>query len=837
MPIPAPTQSQLLNGDFEAGNTGWTLDLPPGATGTLSIEQNLVNADGGSWYARATGNTAIPGSGFLISNNNIVPVYPGLTITASARAKVQGAANNTRAVVNLTWIDANGDAILVNTSPALDPPAGSTYRTIQVVGTAPAGAAQVQLRLGGFTSPSTNAYFDNVQWNYVYANNAVLSSPSEGSEHEQGAVITLSVETSMTGPTPTSVSYKYGSTLIGTVTTAPFVLNTTAIPQGNHALTAEVLFSDNTVVTTAAVNIVVGPPSQLRDYKGSNSLTYLVAENFQGLSAAIPAVAQISGVELVLNYDVRILGRYKDAGVADPALANQQVLFDVINNGTVEAILMSKSGTNYTALGTGITSTIPIERPDFTETESGITDGMRWSVLDAAAAVVTMGNDASLFGLDTMSVADFTAAAVGIRFYPNLATRPSYTDAGDASYRFALDKLRLRVYFEAGSAEYYFASADKTQVIKGSLVSYFVNNGNFRTADASGILQLEQELEVVAGTQRYIGPDWTIHSGFPATDDNQIGKVAPSDARADYGMEYNKLPGYEEVIENQSRYTFITANFYGDENLNSIYGANGVGRGFAYNGEFFYNIYTTPETEKDKPRHVAFHHGHLALGYKEGRVDISVLGQPYNFDGVLGASSWAIGDRVTGLIPLSGMILGVFGQKTVVGITGTTLDNFTTQTLSPKMGALEYTVVDMGQPIYANAYGLYTMTQTQEYGDYLGVPISQDVSPWLRPRLQKSGKNNKEIVVSWPVRSKNQYRMAFADGEIMTLTMNGGQNPTFSKQAYYWHNRWNDSDGNDYPSLSVDPRLGPKMVPVAISSELDQTGRERIHIAPKVRGA
>jgi hypothetical protein len=172
-------------------------------------------------------------------------------------------------------------------------------------------------------------------------------------------------------------------------------------------------------------------------------------------------------------------------------------------------------------------------------------------------------------------------------------------------------------------------------------------------------------------------------------------------------------------------------------------------------------------------------------------------------------------------------MLSIFCRKSIHALAGTTVDNFATQVLSPKIGAVEYTVTDMGFPVYANAYGIYTLAQTNQYGDYLGTPMSQDVSPWLRPRLVRKLTSPKEVVVAWPVRSKNQYRLAFSDGYVLTMTMNNGtqQAPTFSKQKYFTED---EDTGPTTPLLEY-----PAMVPAAVSSELDDGGEERIHIAPK----
>ena len=79
------------------------------------------------------------------------------------------------------------------------------------------------------------------------------------------------------------------------------------------------------------------------------------------------------------------------------------------------------------------------------------------------------------------------------------------------------------------------------------------------------------------------------------------------------------------------------------------------------------------------------------------------------------------------------------------------------------------------------------------------------------------------------MRSKNQYKLAFADGYVLTMTMNYGtqQTPTFSKQKYFLFADDVYSPTWEYPSL----------IPAAISSELDDSGEERIHVANKVVAA
>jgi hypothetical protein len=790
MPIPAPTQVDLLNPGFEDGViTGWTV-TQTGGTGTPTA--STTRPYSGTYSALWTGAAGTGHAGGVEAewiNDARATVKEGDTVNGQVQIGLQDTTSSqNRAEVRIYWYNAS-NVLLSHSSGLLIRGNNAAYQLSTVSATAPAGAQYAALGVWTTANASGGVVFDVASWSAVYDAGVTLLTPIDGAEYAVGANVPFKVAVEGNTPAAVSVTYKEGANTLGTSTAYPFDFNTTTIPAGTYSITAVALFDDNTTITTAAnaLTITATPtPPDLREYKASNAYATLVAKNFAKLSSNMPSVALVTAIEVVLGYDIQVLTRAKDTD-AEAAGSTATTIFDIVNSTTVEATMLSDDGTDYTIIGSPLKASIPLVATDFDLTDDGISDGKRWAVFDtAAASTVTIGSDTDLFGVQPIAAADFNERSLGIRFYPTLGAKPSYADSGDACIRFFMNTMRVRVYFDAGSSEYYFASADKTKVIKGNLVHSYVETGDLRNGDAQGILQLNSDLEVMDGTQTWIGDDWTIHAAYPPTDDNQIGTVAAREEADGVGMSYNGLPSAAEIVAARNRYVFITANFYGDRELDSIYGAHGLPRAFAYNGDFFYKIYTQPDPVKDSPRHLAYHHGHLALGYPQGNVDISVVGQPYNFDGNFGASSWAVGDKITGLLELSGTILGVFGSKSIWGISGTTVDNFATQVISPNIGAIEYTVTDMGFPAYANAYGIYTLSQTQQYGDYMGTPLSQNVSPWLRPRLVRKYTSDKEVVVAWPVRTKNQYRLAFSDGYIMSMTLNAGQQsaPTFSFQKY-----------------------------------------------------
>lgn len=789
----------LVNPSFETGNlTGWVIESDSPVTYSV-INNSAADSEQRTPYGShlLLFPSGTPGQ-FFVMQEAYTPVSPGKVVKASLNY-TQGPASsglNTGRIV-IKWYDSDQNLLLENYGKLIYATGthgsnqGRNYVLSDVTATAPANAAY--MRIGLWSNRDRNSWtsVDNFVWDYATPD-VVLTYPINGMTYAFGDAVPFRVSVE---EADSIVSIQYIATDLttsdeidlGTVEEAPYALNYSDLPAGNYSVLARATYTGGVVVDTDPHTFTVGTPipPDTREYKASNAYSYLVAKNFVGLGGSIPPTAQIVGMQTVVDYYVEALIRSKDFDIDDLTAARYSAAFDMVPTATFETVLLQENEDSYTSLGPAATEQVEILRSDYTVIEDGVSEGKRWTVLRGADKQVTIGDSSTVFGMEFLPAANIESKALGIRFYPNLAPKPDFADSGDACFRVHIDKLRVQIYFDAGSVEYYFASPDRESIIKGTLASYTVLEGNLSSADAEGVFQLLPELEVMDGSQTWIGNDWTIHAAYPPTDANQIGLVGNIEGEPEVGMKYNALPTQQQVKDNRSRYQFITENFYGDPELNSMYGVHGLERAFAYNGEYFYKIYTQSDPEKDSPRSVANHHGHLALGFNGGRVDISVVGEPYNFDGAMGASSWAFGDKVVGLLPLSGTILGVFGAKSIWGISGTTVDNFATQVVSPNIGAIEYTICDMGFPVYANAYGIYTLSQTQQYGDYLGQPMSRDISPWLRPRLLRKATSDKEVVCAFPVRSKNQYRLCFSDGYVSTMTLNGQALPTFSFQKYF----------------------------------------------------
>lgn len=372
------------------------------------------------------------------------------------------------------------------------------------------------------------------------------------------------------------------------------------------------------------------------------------------------------------------------------------------------------------------------------------------------------------------------------------------------------DPIKLeRTFATIPTSTLYYLTNGAT-IYSFNIVTYFLNevNGPWSGSNASGDIQIKN-ITLVSGPIADVGPGWTVHSGNPPSGANQIADVNSSWLPATFGPK-------EDLLYYNSKFEFISSNFFADDTWDAFYGVSGAGRAFYYTGDLFAFIYTQTDDSKDLPRHVENHHQHLALGFQQGSLQLSVAGEPFNFNGIDGATEFGMGDRITGLQALNGTTLGVFCEQSIWGLTGTTVDNFSTSVLSPKTGCIEYTLEHVGIPVFCDGSGLRTLEQSAAYGDFVGRPMSYKVNSWLRPRLRRvSNKYTNAIGVigSMIVRNKNQYRLFFKDGYCLTMTINDEFAGEFTMQQLVYH------DG------------GENMTPWAWSSQVGVDGEEYLHFS------
>lgn len=424
-----------------------------------------------------------------------------------------------------------------------------------------------------------------------------------------------------------------------------------------------------------------------------------------------------------------------------------------------------------------------------------------------------LGGPEDLFEMSPEVAKDIMTSDFSVSLQPNVALTGGSVKRRngqvDVSY------CSFTVYFTAEISDYYFWNGVDDVTAKVTAVS--LTEGDWSTDDGEGLLQVVDITPVGAATRQ------TINAGDEMWTEPGGSGLHVLDVTND--MVYNGLDTLADIEEANSRYEMITANFYGNAEYESIYGVSGAGRAFSYDGFYFNRIAAVPDVALDVPRHIAFHQFHLALGYTSGAVLLSAVGDPQNFSGVDGAAEIDVGDSVTGLVRMDGTTLGIFCTSTIHGLVGTSADNFATSVLSPYEGAIEYTIVDIGRPVYCSYRGISMFEQTAAYGDFAGQRLSFKVSPWLIPRLQGQTPPigtravGQGPIVAIPVRSKNQYRLFFEDGYCLVMTLVGTEKaPVFTISAM----------GLYTPPGEGGEQFVGYLTPRAESSSVDEAGTERV---------
>lgn len=287
------------------------------------------------------------------------------------------------------------------------------------------------------------------------------------------------------------------------------------------------------------------------------------------------------------------------------------------------------------------------------------------------------------------------------------------------------------------------ATADVTRVV--------VNSGAFGTNDAAGFLYLTSQ----TGTFQ----SETIKTG----DQLELATIAGDST--------------ELTLPAGGRYDIVSHNFFGLSDLRRLYGANGVGRAFEWDGSVFVPIRTGLSDALDKPQHIAVHKNQLFLSFAGGSLQHSGIGEPYAWSVLLGAAEIAIGQDVTNLLSLLG-ILVITAQNKVSVLYGDDSANWSLKDISADSGAIEWTAQDMGaSPVFLDDGGIRTLQATDQYGDFRMGTLSYLIDPIFAARRRRGVLP----IGSIRLRSKDQYRLYYDDGSAITMYL-GGEYPQYLTQ-------------------------------------------------------
>jgi hypothetical protein len=298
----------------------------------------------------------------------------------------------------------------------------------------------------------------------------------------------------------------------------------------------------------------------------------------------------------------------------------------------------------------------------------------------------------------------------------------------------------------------------------------------------------------------------------------------------------NLLPSYDEMRKRSARCQDIVSSIGGGEENIKAFVANGTSPSFSMDTSDIFQFIRTPvDREKDTPRYVGEQIEHLVLGLKE-HIMVSSIGASNNFSTYDGATSWSIGDTITGLVAAPDNTLLILANDSIRRLSGsgaTGQDAFSVSTHSTSGGAKHYSGVYVGEPVFLDDFGLSTLQVTQKFGDFDQGKLNYGVEDWLRGRLANHTADDsfgyQSLLEVVPVRGKNQIRAYFNDGWILTVSWPSARSesrlPKFTTQNYSFAVSGTQVTGQGY-----EPSVDDQYKPTALSSYVTSWGEERLLI-------
>lgn len=243
------------------------------------------------------------------------------------------------------------------------------------------------------------------------------------------------------------------------------------------------------------------------------------------------------------------------------------------------------------------------------------------------------------------------------------------------------------------------------------------------------------------------------------------------------------------------RYEIIKANFTGSVSTARLYGADGVNRGFEFDGTVYLPISTGMTT--DTPLHVVAHKNHLFYSFGSS-VQHAGPGTPYIWSVILGAAELAMGDTVNGFQTQPGSAsvgaLAIFTRNQTSILYGTSVSNWQLIAYREELGAYPYTIQNVGQAMFLDDQGVITMQTAQEFGNFVHNAVTARIKTWLNSQRTKA-------VESCVSRDKSQYRLFFSDGYALWLTFSRkkvvGLMPILMPDPVTWAYSSEESDGSE----------------------------------------
>ncbi len=324
------------------------------------------------------------------------------------------------------------------------------------------------------------------------------------------------------------------------------------------------------------------------------------------------------------------------------------------------------------------------------------------------------------------------------------------------------------ISFITGTSSSIADGASITQSVSGATATVkrqIIVSGTVAESTAAGYLVID----VTGGT-------------FDATNVIQVGGVTKCTASS---------LATQIAIAAGGRYEFDVYNFTGFTSTRRIYGVDGVNKAFDFDGAVYIPITTGMTT--DTPLHVLAHKKMLRLSFL-GSLQSSSIGNPHAWSAVTGASEIGMGDTISGMIDQPGEVLVIATRNSTSQLLGSSVSDFNLQSLGPEVGAIPYTMQNLGVGFWLDDRGVIQITRTQAFGNFDNATVSRKVQTLID--------DIRSVVTASAVyKARNQYRLYGSDGTGVVMTaVDGKYGPEFHFSTFAYPVNiscaWSGEDAN-----------------------------------------
>ena len=216
------------------------------------------------------------------------------------------------------------------------------------------------------------------------------------------------------------------------------------------------------------------------------------------------------------------------------------------------------------------------------------------------------------------------------------------------------------------------------------------------------------------------------------------------------------------------KYRFRNYNFGGHTSTYRMYGVNGVGNAFEFDGSVFAQIETG--MAYDQPLHIGVHRGQLLLAYDGGSLQHSGKNNPLSFQPVLGANEITAGDQITGFMEEVGDVSFVFTRNKTFRLEGFVQENIQLKLHNSETGAIADTIQRIGRSVYLDDRGFTQLPTTDAFGDFASNQVSTNVDVLVQKFL-----SNSDVEGSIINRTLSLYRCFFSNKGAITIGFSGNR--------------------------------------------------------------